>query len=306
MADKPIKKAEPTYRMSMLPFGTYANPDGTESLGLAMPGMIQEPINALMRLAENSRFPDGRLGIPNPDNAQNREDVLTGLLSMYGGNALNPLKQSEAVGAIANARLKNGYVVRPNADGTSYFAHRDRGLDVNAPDVHAGMLGRPIGAAENVYLDPTGTAHVNNVAVSPNHRRQGVATSIYDAIADDHGAVAPSLQLEPDGMAFWQSRNPEAVAKYQPYDGQFHAPEKLPIIKARERSYRNIPGIDQSKIDANISALDGLIANTLYSDGLPSVPGTVVAGASEQNTSNPIDIERLAAIAFARQQRGGK
>ena len=57
---------------------------------LAMPGMIHEPINALMRLAENSRFPDGRLGIPNPGNAQNRDDVLTGLLSMYGGNAMNP------------------------------------------------------------------------------------------------------------------------------------------------------------------------------------------------------------------------
>ena len=150
------------------------SPYGDE--GWQVPPAVHEPINALMRLAENSRFPDGRLGIPNPDNAQNREDVLTGLLSMYGGNALNPLKQSEAVGAIANARLKNGYVIRPNADGSSYFAHRDRGLDVNAPDVHAGMLGRPIGAAENVYLDPTGTAHVNNVAVSPNHRRQGVAT----------------------------------------------------------------------------------------------------------------------------------
>ena len=56
-----------------------------------MPGMIQEPINALMRLAENSRLPDGRLGNPQiPDNAQNRMIALTGLLSMYGGNAMNP------------------------------------------------------------------------------------------------------------------------------------------------------------------------------------------------------------------------
>ena len=88
--------ADPTYRMSMLPFGTYANPDGTESLGLAVPGMIQEPINALMRLAENSRLPDGRLGIPNPDNAQNRDDVLTGLLSMYGGNAMKGVAREAA------------------------------------------------------------------------------------------------------------------------------------------------------------------------------------------------------------------
>ena len=100
--------ADPTYRMSMLPFGTYANPDGTESLGWAMPGMIQEPINALMRLAENSRLPDGRLGIPNPDNAQNRDDVLTGLLSMYGGNAMNPAAAlpKNAVGMFAGRMAK--------------------------------------------------------------------------------------------------------------------------------------------------------------------------------------------------------
>ena len=100
--------ADPTYRMSMLPFGTYANPDGTESLGWAMPGMIQEPINALMRLAENSRLPDGRLGVPNPDNAQNRDDVLTGLLSMYGGNAMNPAAAlpKNAVGMLAGRMAK--------------------------------------------------------------------------------------------------------------------------------------------------------------------------------------------------------
>lgn len=99
------KDSELTYRMSFLPFGTYANPDGTESLGLAMPGMIQEPINALMRLAENSRLPDGRLGIPNPDNVQNREDVLTGLLSMYGGNAMNPAAAIPK-GALASGALR--------------------------------------------------------------------------------------------------------------------------------------------------------------------------------------------------------
>jgi len=99
------KDSELTYRMSFLPFGTYANPDGTESLGLAMPGMIQEPINALMRLAENSRLPDGRLGIPNPDNVQNREDVLTGLLSMYGGNAMNPAA-AITKGALASGALR--------------------------------------------------------------------------------------------------------------------------------------------------------------------------------------------------------
>jgi hypothetical protein len=138
--------AEPTYRMSMLPFGTYANPDGTESLGLAVPGMIQEPINALMRLAENSRLPDGRLGIPNPDNAQNREDVLTGLLSMYGGNAMNPgrLMKGAAAKAAPEAAREAPYAMyrgAPNSDG---LFPTDRPLFMSSsPEVagtYAGMV----------------------------------------------------------------------------------------------------------------------------------------------------------------------
>ena len=138
--------ADPTYRMSMLPFGTYANPDGTESLGLAVPGMIQEPINALMRLAENSRLPDGRLGIPNPDNAQNREDVLTGLLSMYGGNAMNPgrLMKGAAAKAAPEAAREAPYAMyrgAPNSDG---LFPTDRPLFMSSsPEVagtYAGMV----------------------------------------------------------------------------------------------------------------------------------------------------------------------
>lgn len=94
---------EPDYRMSMLPFGTYGNPDGSESLGLALPGMIHEPIAAIQRLAQNSVMPDGRLGIPNPENPDNQHDVLTGLLSLYGGNAMNPGRMLE--GAAGRAAI---------------------------------------------------------------------------------------------------------------------------------------------------------------------------------------------------------
>lgn len=87
--------SDPTYRSAMMPVGTYKNPDGSERLGFAWPGMITEPINALSRLADNSRFPDGRLGIPNPQNQDNQNDVLTALLSTYGGNALSPTRMLE-------------------------------------------------------------------------------------------------------------------------------------------------------------------------------------------------------------------
>lgn len=96
---------DPTYRASMLPMGTYKNPDGSERLGFAWPGMITEPINALSRLADNSRFPDGRIGIPNPHNLDNQNDALTAVLSMYGGNALNPA--SRVGNALAERAVSN-------------------------------------------------------------------------------------------------------------------------------------------------------------------------------------------------------
>lgn len=83
--DRPL-----AFRSTLAPFGTYANPDGSESVGFAWPGAVTEPLNALQRLAENSRLEDGRIGIPNPQHPGNREDMVTALLSIYGGNALNP------------------------------------------------------------------------------------------------------------------------------------------------------------------------------------------------------------------------
>jgi len=94
---------DPTYRMSMLPFGTYPNEDGSgEHLGFAVPGMIQEPINAMMRLAQNSVDENGHIAIPNPQNVENQNDVLTAILSMYGGNALSPTRLMEG-GAMRSA-----------------------------------------------------------------------------------------------------------------------------------------------------------------------------------------------------------
>lgn len=84
------------YRGTIAPFGTYTNPDGSESAGFAWPGMITEPLNALQRLHENSYTEDGRLGMPNPQYQGNKDDALTSLLSIYGGNALNPMKGGAA------------------------------------------------------------------------------------------------------------------------------------------------------------------------------------------------------------------
>lgn len=80
-----------TYRNPLFPLGIYENEEGPNghSLGMAWPGMITEPLNALQRLHENSYTEDGRLGIPNPQHPENLQDALTALWSIYGGNALN-------------------------------------------------------------------------------------------------------------------------------------------------------------------------------------------------------------------------
>jgi len=78
-----------------------------ESPAKMLVGAVTEPISALQRLAENSVDDQGNIAIPNPENPQNQQDVLTGLLSLYGGNALNPAaaipKGGLAAGALREA-----------------------------------------------------------------------------------------------------------------------------------------------------------------------------------------------------------
>lgn len=98
--DRPL-----TFRGAIAPLGTYQNPDGTEDVGFAWPGIITEPLKALQRLHENSYTEDGRLGMPNPEYQGNKDDALTALLSIYGGNALNPMAKVPA-NALASSAFK--------------------------------------------------------------------------------------------------------------------------------------------------------------------------------------------------------
>lgn len=81
--DRPL-----AFRSTLAPFGTYANPDGSESFGFAWPAAVTEPINALQRLAQNSYTEDGRLGIPDPRHPENLSDMETLLWTGFGSNAL--------------------------------------------------------------------------------------------------------------------------------------------------------------------------------------------------------------------------
>lgn len=47
--DRPL-----TFRGAIAPLGTYQNPDGTEDVGFAWPGIITEPLKALQRLHDDA------------------------------------------------------------------------------------------------------------------------------------------------------------------------------------------------------------------------------------------------------------
>jgi hypothetical protein len=95
---------DPTFRSSMLPFATYANPDGSgEHFGFAVPGAIQEPVNALMRLFGTPSHP-GTFG-QGPDAPGNADDMRTLLFSTYAGNALNPAAAIPK-GALASGAIR--------------------------------------------------------------------------------------------------------------------------------------------------------------------------------------------------------
>lgn len=117
---------DPTYRMSMLPFGTYPNEDGQgEHLGLAVPGMIQEPVNALMRLFGTPSNP-GTFG-QGPDAPGNADDMRTLLFSMYGGNAMNPGRLLEGAAAKAETAPQRFYHGTGAADDFSTFKPSESG-----------------------------------------------------------------------------------------------------------------------------------------------------------------------------------
>jgi len=245
----PETGAQPTYRMSMLPFATYANPDGTESLGFAVPGMIKEPFDALQRLAENSVDENGNIAIPNPENPQNQQDVLTGILSMYGGNALNPARLME--GAAARAA--------PEALPAARMYH-----GTGVPEDFATFTPSPKGSlGPGVYLSKEADTTLPWANNGPNPRIMPVDVSGPIATYDDYLSARAAA---PDQAATIQA------LMDQGYSG----------------AAMDVPGKSGNMNVTNVfkpgSIRSATTGETLYSDtGRPSLMGSAIVGA-EGNT----------------------
>lgn len=83
------------HRNTMTPAGVYQKGDET-AYGWAWPSMVTEPAQAIARLLNT---PSGTM--PDPQDPQNQKDALTGLMALYGGNALKGMAGARGAARVA-------------------------------------------------------------------------------------------------------------------------------------------------------------------------------------------------------------
>lgn len=110
------------------------NPHGQD--GWQVPPIISEPAAAFARSGELTGFgDDGQFYLPNVQNPQVAQDTLTQLMTVYGGNALNPLARVPK-GAIASGAVKQAADALPMDQASRLQRARDMGFDTETPLYH--------------------------------------------------------------------------------------------------------------------------------------------------------------------------
>jgi hypothetical protein len=264
----PNTDGDPTYRSAMLPFATYANPNGSgEHFGFAVPGAIQEPINALMRLfgtpSNPGTFTQG------PDAPGNADDMRTLLFSMYGGNALNP------AAAIPKGGLASG-VVREAAESAPIRAYRGK------PDAEQ-LFPEPQSPANRRLLMQTGNPEIVWGSSSPDVA--GTYAGIFD-----HGFGVSSDDL-----------TTPFVGAMAPMDLSFENPMR---VDAQGRSWNNIPNPSGGAVPVTTDTLanialqrghDGLVVENVLdrAGGKIGEPATTYAALKRGTVTSPLTGETL-------------
>lgn len=83
------------YRNTMTPAGVYQRGDET-AYGWAWPSMVTEPAQAIASLLNT---PAGTM--PDPQDPTNQRNALTGLMALYGGNALKGMAGARGAARVA-------------------------------------------------------------------------------------------------------------------------------------------------------------------------------------------------------------
>lgn len=253
------------YRGTIAPFGTYTNPDGSESAGFAWPGMITEPLNALQRLHENSYTEDGRLGMPNPQYQGNKDDALTSLLSIYGGNALNPMAKVPA-----NALASSAFKVE-GKPALSKFLRHDEDKSLGDTEVTRYLLNL---ADEKVARIPADVTRGSESFGLRGFKRSLPPDTVTQKGYDFHGMHHPELDDYVQYKNLWHSQ-----------DGLLNHIDKLSERVARFGLRGHLTPQEVANSKAYYQKLRDHVSSddwdgSVFSDtGRPSIAGSAVAGA---------------------------
>lgn len=228
-------------RNPFLPVGEYTNEAGDVSAGFAMPSIVSEPVNALARLLST---PAGTM--PNPQNPEMQQDALTGLLSLYGGNAVSGMARGAGRNALASKALSD--TGQPSPVGSAIGSALD--MSPEARLARAREQGFDTG---NVYYHGTGNAN-DLIAFDPKFAGQG-----NDQI----------------GSGFYFTDNPETASHYATARASFDVPKiggegspgVLPVYLRLNKPI-NIP-----EGSANLSNLDFSLSPTQAREIISRAPG---------------------------------
>jgi len=163
-----------TNRPAMLPFlAEYTNRQtGEKSGGFAWPSMVTEPLRAANELLNT---PSGTL--PNPQNPEQQQNALTLLMSLYGGNALNPMARVPRNALAAGA-------VKAEANPQGFIAYHGSPHDFDKFDMSK------IGTGEGAQAYGHGLYFAEN---------EGVAKGYRDALSPDGLGVVARGRLRQHG-----------------------------------------------------------------------------------------------------------
>lgn len=251
-----------TNRPAMLPFlAEYTNRQtGEKSGGFAWPSMVTEPLRAANELLNT---PSGTL--PNPQNPEQQQNALTLLMSLYGGNALNPMAKVPA-----NALASSAFKVE-GKPALSKFLRHDEDKSLGDTEVTRYLLNLEDKKVARIPADVTrGSESFGIRGIKRSSPPDTVTQKGYDFYGMDHPELDDYVQYKnlwhsQDGLLNHIDKLSERVAKFG-LRGHL-TPQEVANSKAYYQKLRDHVSSDD---------WDG----SVFSDtGRPSIAGSAVAGA---------------------------
>lgn len=280
------------HRGSMIPWGVYEK-DGQTSAGFAWPSMITEPIEA------GKRFLSPGGGFENLPNEQSTQDATTLLLSMYGGNALNPMARVPKNALAAEKKGLTGWHYSENsfdtfdpskaqsgltyAQGLHFLANKDATL---APEFGPYLYQAKIDASPNEVMNWSAPYDQQPEIVRNLMPKVGVPDRDRPYITDMHAAWKE--YSKETGLDDWQISQQlrDAGIKVVDHGGHYvviddAAPEIVHKWAGNTQLYSDTgkPSIMGAALSSMSEPKNALAAGAVKAGEEPSLLGSALAGA---------------------------